>query len=66
MNHQNKYGDTPLMAACRAQNVHLVKTLLTNGANPRLKNEDKMTAFDCACISKNQEVSELLQKRGPK
>jgi len=56
-------GWTPLMVAAYNGHVDLVRFLLKNGANPRLRSLEDKTAYDWALEAKktNTEIQSMLQ-----
>ena len=62
INRQSKkYGNTPLMRAVVLQRPAIVKLLLQNKPNLKLRNKNGKTVFDFAVKSQNKEILELLQ-----
>lgn len=39
INLKNEYGQTPLYVACKHGNLHIVKVLIEEGANPFIKSK---------------------------
>lgn len=54
-------GTTPLMMAARYGTAAAVKLLLDEGADPLLKNEQKMTAIDFATGVNRNDVAEIIR-----
>ena len=48
INKQNKNGDTPLHLAFKIGNYDIIRLLLENGANIKIKNKKGITPFDIA------------------
>ncbi|XP_043672150.1 osteoclast-stimulating factor 1-like isoform X1 [Vespula pensylvanica] len=58
INAQNKVGETPLHIAANHGHLDVVNLLLKNGADPFIKNNDKLTAKD---LSSNIAIKNALQ-----
>jgi hypothetical protein len=58
INHFDFYDKTALMYACEMQNKKLIKYLLSNDANPQLKNKKGQKASD---FYENEEFKKLLK-----
>ena len=48
VNKKNKNGDTPLHLAFKIGNYEIIRLLLENGANLKIKNKKGFTPFDIA------------------
>lgn len=55
-------GLTPLMLASRYNNVEIIKVLLANGANKKIKDEKGYDALKYAEMSKASDALEVLMK----
>ena len=53
---------TPLMIACRGNNITIVNLLLKNGANPYKRDSFGMNSFDHASAHKNHTIVKLLDE----
>ncbi|KER23219.1 hypothetical protein T265_08867 [Opisthorchis viverrini] len=62
VNCPNNRGKTPLMIACQTKNEHLVESLLTNGADASLLDNQQNSALYFAIKARNYDiVSKLLR-----
>jgi len=66
VNQRNKGGATSLHIACREGNFEIVKTLIDNGANVNITDNEGWTPLMRASLSGNQEIVEILLKNGAK
>jgi len=57
INAQDKFGDTPLIAACGGGKVNTAQLLLQLGANKDLKNRNHKTARD---LAQNADIAALF------
>jgi ankyrin repeat protein len=66
VNTANKYGDTPLLLACKNNNTKLINLLLKNGAKKSINSPDKYKATPIYWAIKNQnkKLEELLTSKG--
>lgn len=61
VNAVDKYGQTPLHWASEAASYNVVKKLLDLGADPRIKDDNKKTAFDLSVDNPYKTVRMLLK-----
>jgi hypothetical protein len=59
----NKSSSTALHAAAIVGNIEVVQTLLDHGADPTMKDQDNMTALDCAVRFEHSSLIALLASR---
>ncbi|MGN0022858.1 MAG: ankyrin repeat domain-containing protein, partial [Elusimicrobiaceae bacterium] len=59
-------GVTPLMMACDRGNIAIVKLLLTNGANVKVKDNNHWTPLQIANQHGFTEIASLLKQAGAK
>ena len=59
LNPQDKYGNTPLHAACEDGSVKVAKLLISAGANQYIENRDQKTALQ---VAKPQIAREILER----
>lgn len=64
VNTQNNDGETALILAVKAGNAHFAETLLTNGANPNIKDKKGRTAKDYADKNYNERRDFILKLLG--
>jgi ankyrin repeat protein len=64
INAKDKYGETPLFYAIRADKKEIVEWLLSNGADANSVSHDGQTPLHYAVMYKNAAVAELLIKGG--
>ena len=57
INLKDIYGNTPLMKAALSGNKYLVETFISWGADPKLKNNENLNAYD---IAKTKVIKEYL------
>ena len=57
VNARDEYGNTALIEAVRSHRTEVIKLLLERGANPEIKNDKNLSAFNYA---KNNRVRKLL------
>lgn len=63
VNKTNKLGETALIQSTRFGQLDIVKLLLKNGADTKLKDKEGQTALDIAKKSQNQEAVQLLSAK---
>ncbi|KAJ5377374.1 uncharacterized protein N7496_004783 [Penicillium cataractarum] len=56
-------GQTPLILAARSSFVETAHLLLSNGANPQLRDREGLTALDWARMNDYREMTALLEER---
>ena len=63
INIQNEFGNTPLHYAALNKNNKIIKLLVENGANPKIKNLNGQTPlYDvCSTISSNPDVNQEIE-----
>ena len=66
INQRNKGGATSLHIACREGNFEIVKTLIDNGANVNIIDNEGWTPLMRASLNGNGEIVEILLKNGAK
>ena len=66
INQRNKGGATSLHIACREGNFEIAKTLIDNGANVNIIDNEGWTPLMRASLSGNKEIVEILLKNGAK
>ena len=64
LNAVGKYGNSPLMKACREANIKIVGELLALNADLNIKNVDGNSALWNACFGNSYECFEALVKAG--
>lgn len=64
INHKNRYGITPLMAALCRGNLECARLFIKQGANLHLKDREGKTAWDYACAYRNKAIQWELFKAG--
>ena len=57
-------GDTPLLRAIKKNKINIAQTLLNNGANPNVEDNDGMTPLDYAADNCLDDLAELLISKG--
>jgi len=62
VNYTNKNGYTPLLAACRKDNLYIVRTLLDNGANVNIPNSNNSPLNNAVKSGHIDVVNELLDR----
>lgn len=62
LNAQDANGDTPLIIAFKEKKFGIIKFLLRNGADPKIKNKLQENLNNLARKSKNQDVRQALSK----
>ncbi|XP_050394765.1 uncharacterized protein LOC126812415 [Patella vulgata] len=65
IDHKDEMGNTALHIAVLLDRVEVVKALLTNGSNPRLTNNDNLSAFDMAVERGLIDILKYLLKYSP-
>lgn len=65
VNDSDNAGNTPLMHAVLSGNAELVKTLLRLGADPALKNNKGVSAFDLAEENRMSAIMDILGSAAP-
>ena len=60
VNATNKGNNTPLHIACMNNNTEIAKTLLSNGANPNLINNESKKPLNYAIKHRNKELIDIL------
>jgi len=60
VNYEDKYNNTPLLLACRHDDVEIVRMLVQHGASLNHRNKYGETALCVACKSKNANVALFL------
>ncbi|WP_269225650.1 ankyrin repeat domain-containing protein [Flavobacterium eburneipallidum] len=60
--NQKSNGMSPLMYAARYNKVEIIKILLANGANPKVRDEKGFTALKHAEISNAKAAAQLLKQ----
>lgn len=63
---RDSIGQTPLMCAARDNCKETLEYLLEKGAQVNTKCKNNMTALDYSILNKNDEISEILLKKGAK
>ena len=58
------FGFTKLMKACLSSNVEEIKKLISNGANPKIKANSGLTAFELAVLEEKYESVKCLTECG--
>ena len=66
INQRNKGGATSLHIACREGNFEIAKTLIDNGANVNIADNEGWTPLMRASLAGNKEIVEILLKNGAK
>ena len=66
INQRNKGGATSLHIACREGNFEITKTLIDNGANVNIIDNEGWTPLMRASLNGNGEIVEILLKNGAK
>ena len=66
INQRNKGGATSLHIACREGNFEIAKTLIENGANVNIVDNEGWTPLMRASLAGNKEIVEILLKNGAK
>ena len=66
INQRNKGGATSLHIACREGNFEIAKTLIDNGANVNIADNEGWTPLMRASLAGNNEIVEILLKNGAK
>ncbi len=66
INQRNKGGATSLHIACREGNFEIAKTLIDNGANVNIVDNEGWTPLMRASLAGNNEIVEILLKNGAK
>jgi hypothetical protein len=66
VNQRNKGGATSLHIACREGNFEIVKTLIDNGANVNIADNEGWTPLMRASLAGKKEIIEILLKNGAK
>ena len=66
INQRNKGGATSLHIACREGNFEITKTLIDNGANVNIIDNEGWTPLMRASLNGNAEIVEILLKNGAK
>jgi hypothetical protein len=64
INQRNKGGATSLHIACREGNFEIAKTLIDNGANVNIVDNEGWTPLMRASLAGNKEIVEILLKNG--
>ena len=64
VNRANKYGATPLQAACLNGHVEVARLLLDKGAEVDRADEDGWTPLYAACLGGEVDAARLLLERG--
>ena len=64
LNAVGKYGNSPLMKACREANIKIVDELLALNADLNIKNVDGNSALWNACFGNSYECFEALVEAG--
>ena len=64
INQRNKGGATSLHIACREGNFEIAKTLIENGANVNIADNEGWTPLMRASLAGNKEIVEILLKNG--
>jgi ankyrin repeat protein len=64
LNAVGKYGNSPIMKACREANIELVDELISLGADLNIKNVDGNSALWNSCFGNSYECFEALVKAG--
>ena len=62
VDHQNKWGNTPLMMAVIYKDLDLVKFLISKGADPNIKNRKGLSPTDLAKKIKRNDLITALKK----
>ncbi|RDB29264.1 Acyl-CoA-binding domain-containing protein 2 [Hypsizygus marmoreus] len=57
----DEFGYTALHLACDRGHLHVVRVLLSKGANPTIKDPDGLSALDLAQIAGHEEIHEYLR-----
>lgn len=66
VNARDRYGNTPLMKACEAENLAEVKRLLKLGADPELRNGGGYRAIEIAVLAEKPDIVDMLAESMPK
>ena len=64
LNAVGKYGNSPIMKACREANIGLVDELISLGVDLNIKNVDGNSALWNSCFGNSYECFEALVKAG--
>jgi len=63
VDHENSFGNTPLMASTRSGSADVVKLLLENGADPNKVNHRGSTALHIACFLASNETGSFSEDK---
>ncbi|MDX1924053.1 MAG: ankyrin repeat domain-containing protein [Rickettsiaceae bacterium] len=61
---ESRSGSYPLHNACKSRSADFARMLLSNGANPNLKDAFNRTPFDYSCKENKPEIVKLLLENG--
>lgn len=64
LNAVGKYGNSPIMKACREANIGLVDELISLGVDLNIKNVDGNSALWNSCFGNSYECFEALMRAG--